>query len=63
MKCAACKERMALYGDKCWECRDEALRKVTFAPAIHRGYPAIHGKVGQFQTSLHNPHAGSTRGG
>lgn len=63
MKCSVCKDRLATHGDKCWTCRDEAIRRVTFPPQMERTGGQLYGKVGQYQTSLHNPHAGATRGG
>lgn len=29
MKCDHCKDRMALYGKLCYECRDDLIRAVT----------------------------------
>ncbi|GIK18666.1 MAG: hypothetical protein BroJett004_08300 [Planctomycetota bacterium] len=31
MKCDHCKDRMALYGKLCYECRDDLIRAMTHA--------------------------------
>lgn len=62
MKCVQCKDKLATRGKRCFECADEAIRKQTFGPSRRLG-GNIHGKSGQFHTSIHNTHAGSTRGG